>query len=120
MRRSRFSGMEKKLRDSEQLYSRMYEPISAKRSLFRQNVLFERISLFGDPGRGSLDPRPTSIFSPFNSTAIGTIRESVARTAELLFVFERQWGRPILRCENRRTPFVEKYLATNRSNCICN
>ena len=67
-----------------------------KGRFFGNSVVFGRISLFGDPGRGSLDPRPTSIFSQFNSTAIGTIRESVARTTELLFVFERQWGRPFL------------------------
>ena len=67
-----------------------------KGRFFGNSVVFGRISLFGDPGRGSLDPRPTSIFSQFNSTAIGTIRESVARTTELLLLFERQLGRLFL------------------------
>ena len=78
---------------------------------FGKNVLFERKSLFGVPGRGSLDPRPTNIFRPFNSTAIGTIRYPIARWSELLFVFERQWGRPILRYKYRKRPFPEINLA---------
>ena len=58
MRRGRFDGIEKKLRDSEQLYSRMYEPIGRNSQKNSRPKTRKSVTVAARPTYSLLRPRP--------------------------------------------------------------